>query len=104
MKRKNIHPMELKVSFPRMNAFYISLLTMKSSIAFGTVMSKCCQEVRLSNIAVSSGGNVHKKCACLPHFFTFGLAFGKHCSLSLQIKNPQGKKILFKLPTCWLSL
>jgi hypothetical protein len=37
MKRKSIHPMEWKVSFHRMNAFYISLLTMKSSIAFGTV-------------------------------------------------------------------
>jgi hypothetical protein len=29
--------MEWKVTFHRMNAFYISLLTMKSSIAFGTV-------------------------------------------------------------------
>jgi hypothetical protein len=29
--------MEWKVSLHRMNAFYISLLTMKSSIAFGTV-------------------------------------------------------------------
>jgi hypothetical protein len=29
--------MEWKVSFHRLNAFYISLLTMKSSIAFGTV-------------------------------------------------------------------
>jgi hypothetical protein len=29
--------MEWKVSFYRMNAFYISLLKMKSSIAFGTV-------------------------------------------------------------------
>jgi hypothetical protein len=39
MKRKIIHPMEWKVSFYRMNAFSISLLTMKSSIAFGTVYS-----------------------------------------------------------------
>jgi hypothetical protein len=38
MKRKSIYPMEWKVSSPRMNAFYISLLTMKSSIAFGTVI------------------------------------------------------------------
>jgi hypothetical protein len=30
--------MEWKVSFYRMNAFYISLLTIKSSIAFGTVL------------------------------------------------------------------
>jgi hypothetical protein len=37
MKRKGIHPMEWKISFHRMNDFYISLLTMKSSIAFGTV-------------------------------------------------------------------
>jgi hypothetical protein len=37
MKRKIIHPMEGKVSFYRMNAFYISLLTMKSSMTFGTV-------------------------------------------------------------------
>jgi hypothetical protein len=37
MKRKSIHPVEGKVSFHRMNAFYISLLTMESSIAFGTV-------------------------------------------------------------------
>jgi predicted transcriptional regulator len=36
MKRKSIHPMELEVSFHRMNVFYISLLTMKSSKAFGT--------------------------------------------------------------------
>jgi hypothetical protein len=36
-KRKSIHPMAGNVSFHRMNAFYISLLTMKSSIAFGTV-------------------------------------------------------------------
>jgi hypothetical protein len=40
MKRKSIHPMEWKVSFYRMNAFYISLLTMKSSIVFGTVYSQ----------------------------------------------------------------
>jgi metal-dependent HD superfamily phosphatase/phosphodiesterase len=40
MKIKSIHPMEWKVSFYRMNAFYISLLTMKSSIAFGTVKNK----------------------------------------------------------------
>jgi hypothetical protein len=33
MKIKSIHPMEWKVSFYRMNVFYISLLTMKSSIA-----------------------------------------------------------------------
>jgi hypothetical protein len=32
--------MEWKVSFHRMNAFYISLLTMKSYIAFGTVYSE----------------------------------------------------------------
>jgi hypothetical protein len=32
--------MEWKVSFHRMNSFYISLLTMKSSIAFGTVYSE----------------------------------------------------------------
>jgi hypothetical protein len=37
MKRKSTHPIEIKVSFHRMNAFYISLLTMKSSLAFGTV-------------------------------------------------------------------
>jgi hypothetical protein len=29
--------MEWKIAFHRMNSFYISLLTMKSSIAFGTV-------------------------------------------------------------------
>jgi hypothetical protein len=40
MKRKSIHPMEGKVSFHRMNAFYISLLTMKPAIAFGTVYHK----------------------------------------------------------------
>jgi hypothetical protein len=42
MKRKSIHPMEWKVSFQRMNAFYISLLTMKSYIAFGTVYRGRC--------------------------------------------------------------
>jgi hypothetical protein len=41
MKRKSIHPMEWKVSYDRMNAFYISLLTMKSSFAFGTVYGYC---------------------------------------------------------------
>jgi hypothetical protein len=39
MKRKSIHPMEWNFSFHRINAFYISLLTMKSSIAFRTVYS-----------------------------------------------------------------
>jgi hypothetical protein len=54
MKRKSIHPMESKVSSHMMNAFYISLFTMKSSIAFGTLLFPTARGTFFSHTALEA--------------------------------------------------